>query len=688
MPGEQGPSNKFDQLRKQAEELLRKQPEFTSDTPPDILELIQELRIHQIELEIQNEELKQAQQGLSDLHREFENLYEFAPCAYLTLNAKGIITRVNLTGVNLLGETKQRFLYSGFSQFIAAGWEDIYQASRIKSAKTGEKQNFELPLKREVDGSPLWVSGTIEADRNKTGVVFQWRIIFVDITQKKALETALQESEEKYRSIMEAMKDAAYICSSESRIEYLNPAMISRLKYDATGELCYKAIYGSDEKCTWCDFDQIIEGKHIDTEFHDPRDNRFFISAHSPIHHSDGSISKLTIVRDITQAKKLEKQLRTIQKMKAIGVLAGGIAHQFNNSLCGITGGVDLLELDFPSDENTADNIRRMRASVNHMTLLTSQLLAFGRGGKYDVKKLSLNDFVKETVSLVKHAIHAFIEVDTDIPGDTLYANIDAVQLQMVLSAVLTNASEATESKKGIIHIACQKVVMTHDEVNKFSGLNPGTFGCISISDDGEGMDEETRNRIFEPFFSTKLEGRGLGMAATYGIVKNHDGWVSVDSKLDKGTTVKIFLPAVEAPVTEDLKTESSPETELIKGKGTILVIDDDEAVIKVTSMILERLGYHVLEAQTEKEALEVVRTFAGDIDLALLDNLLSGISNTIIYEMLMKARPNLKVIVVSSDSIDGPAGKVLDAGADDYIQKPFTMSELSEKLKKILQSR
>ena len=177
-------------------------------------------------------------------------------------------------------------------------------------------------------------------------------------------------------------------------------------------------------------------------------------------------------------------------------------------------------------------------------------------------------------------------------------------------------------------------------------------------------------------------------MAATYGIVKNHDGWVSVDSKLDKGTTVKIFLPAVEAPVTEDLKTESSPETELIKGKGTILVIDDEEAVIKVTNMILKRLGYYVLEAQTEEQALEVVRTFDGDIDLALLDNLLSGISNTIIYEMLMKARPNLKVIVVSGDSIDGPARKVLDAGADDYIQKPFTMSELSEKLKKILQSR
>jgi CheY-like chemotaxis protein len=196
-------------------------------------------------------------------------------------------------------------------------------------------------------------------------------------------------------------------------------------------------------------------------------------------------------------------------------------------------------------------------------------------------------------------------------------------------------------------------------------------------------MNEETNKRVFEPFFTTKAEGRGLGLAAAYGIVKNHNGWISVDSELGKGTVVKIYLPAVEAPVKEDAK--SKQRAELTKGQGTILVIEDEELVMKVTREILEKMGYRVLEARTGQEAIDVVKTFDGDIDLAMLDILLPDISGDIIYPLLMKVRPNLKVIVFSGYSIDGPAQKILNAGAEDFMQKPFAIVDLSEKLKKIL---
>jgi len=176
---------------------------------------------------------------------------------------------------------------------------------------------------------------------------------------------------------------------------------------------------------------------------------------------------------------------------------------------------------------------------------------------------------------------------------------------------------------------------------------------------------------------------RGLGLASAYGIVKNHDGWILVDSELGRGTVVKIYLPAAEAPVKEDAK--SKPRAEPIKGQGTILVIDDEELVMKVTREILERLGYRVLDAKTGQEAIDVVKTFDGDIDLAMLDILLPGMTGDIIYPLLMEARPNLKVLVFSGYSIDGPAQKILDAGAEDFIQKPFAIVDLSEKLKKIL---
>ena len=224
------------------------------------------------------------------------------------------------------------------------------------------------------------------------------------------------------------------------------------------------------------------------------------------------------------------------------------------------------------------------------------------------------------------------------------------------------------------------------DTIKDFPGLKPGNYACLTITDDGKGMDQETRSRMFEPFFTTNAEGRGLGMAAAYGIIKNHDGWISVDSELGQGTIVKIYLPVVEAPVT--VHSKPRPKTELIKGTGTILVIDDEEEVMNVTRAILEKLGYSVLEAKTGQEAIDVVKTFDGDIDLAMLDILLPDMDGNAIYPFLMEARPNLKVMVFSGYSIDGPAQEILNAGAEEFLQKPFAVTDLSEKLKKILECK
>lgn len=379
---------------------------------------------------------------------------------------------------------------------------------------------------------------------------------------------------------------------------------------------------------------------------------------------------------------KLQNRLKETQKMESIGTLAGGIAHQFNNALFGITGNIDLLEMDLPGDEIVANYTKPMKDSAHRMAQLTSQLLAYARGGKYQTKTISVSDFVRETLLLVNYTIDSAIDLDTDLPHDILNVKADLTQMQMVLSAVLTNASEAIEGK-GRIFVAYQKVVITDDTIKDFPGLKPGNYACLTVIDNGKGMDEETRTRIFEPFFTTKFEGRGLGMAAAYGIVKNHEGWISVDSELGKGTAVKIYLPAVETPAKEDVRER--PKAEWVKGTGTILVIDDEEAVVTVCRPILEWMGYRVLEARSGQEAIDVVKTFDGDIDLAMLDIFLPGMSGETIYPLLMKARPDLKVLVFSGYTIEGPVQKILDAGAQGFIQKPFTMADLSEKLKKTL---
>jgi two-component system, cell cycle sensor histidine kinase and response regulator CckA len=253
--------------------------------------------------------------------------------------------------------------------------------------------------------------------------------------------------------------------------------------------------------------------------------------------------------------------------------------------------------------------------------------------------------------------------------------------MQMVLSAILTNADEAIEGE-GIIKITARNAVLDRGFSEKYPGLKPGPYVCLTIEDDGKGMDEETRNRIFEPFFTTNFHGRGMGMAAVYGIVKNHDGWIYVDSELGRGTVVQIHLPAVEV----ELKKAEKPKLELVKGTGTILVIEDEDVVIEVTQAMLERLGYRVIVARTGKDAIHITETFDGNIDLALLDIKLPDMEGGKIYPFIMKSRPDLKVIVFSGHAIAGPAQEILDSGAQGFIQKPFPLATLSEKLKHVLE--
>jgi len=556
-----------EKLRRFAEDALEEAPDDHGDlsriSPEEMTGLIHELRVHQIELKMQNEELRRIQGELEMARDRYSHLYDFAPVGYFTVSENGIVMEANLTAATLLGVERSALVGSPFSRFVLREDQDILYFHRKRLLETKKPKSCRLRLVKK---------GSSEFYAN-----LDWMIV----------------------------------------------------------------------------------------------------------EDGDGGLRQIRIVAsDITKQKELENKVRQVRKMEAIGTIAGGIAHQFNNALHIITSRIDLMEMDFPGDENISKSTKEIKNSTFRMAQLTAQLLAYARGGKYHAKTVSLSDFVRETLSLARRVVDSSIHVDLDLPLDILNVKIDLIQLQMVLSAVLVNASEAMEGE-GRIRIACRNEIITEEIDGNSPKLTPGNYACLIISDDGKGMNEETNKRVFEPFFTTKAEGRGLGLAAAYGIVKNHDGWISVDSELGKGTVVKIYLPAIATPVKEDAK--SKPKAELTKGQSTILVIEDEELVMQVTREILERLGYRVLEAKTGQEAIDVVKTFDGDIDLAMLDVLLPGMSGDIIYPLLMKVRPDLKVIVFSGYSIDGPAQKILNAGAEDFMQKPFTIVELSEKLKNIL---
>jgi signal transduction histidine kinase len=229
--------------------------------------------------------------------------------------------------------------------------------------------------------------------------------------------------------------------------------------------------------------------------------------------------------------------------MEALGTLAGGIAHQFNNALSGILGNIELLKHDFPDDEVLDKYVESMKTSVRRMTQLTGQLLAYARGGKYESRIFSLHDFILKTLPSLLHDMLPEIRVVTDLQGDLTLVKADQHQLRIVLSVLLNNAVEAIE---GPGHI---RILMRNEELaEQGQNLPPGPYICLIIEDDGKGMDTKTKERIFEPFFTTKFHGRGLGMAAAYGIVKNHDGLISVNSEAGLGTAVHIHLPVASAP--------------------------------------------------------------------------------------------------------------------------------------------
>lgn len=382
---------------------------------------------------------------------------------------------------------------------------------------------------------------------------------------------------------------------------------------------------------------------------------------------------------DITEYKTTEFQLRETQKKDAITTLAGGIAHQFNNALSPIFAYLDILALDLQS-EDALQYVASMKESARRMSELTHQLLAYAHGGKYQAKIVSLPIFIRNTLPLVQQSIQKPVVIETDLPQDIPDVSLDLTQMRMVLSAVIMNAVEAVETG-GRIRISCHEEALTSENMHKVPGLRAGLYVCLSIADTGKGMDQETRQRIFDPFFSTKFQGRGLSMAAAYGIIHNHGGAITVESEQGHGTTLYIYLPAFarkEVPVPKK-------KTRIEKGKGTILVIEDEAIVMRANRQALEMLGYNVLEARNGKEALDLVNTYAGIIDMALLDIGLPDMSGEALYPLIRQARPEMKVMVCSGYSIDGPVKAILDAGAEGFLPKPFSVKLLSQKLKTIL---
>lgn len=402
---------------------------------------------------------------------------------------------------------------------------------------------------------------------------------------------------------------------------------------------------------------------------------------------TSGGMYVMVIMQDVkrhenlpTARRSLEDSLQQAKKMEAIAALAGGIAHEFNNALSVISGHIDLLAFDLCNHNSETRSLTTIQSAVNRMTDLTGQLLAYAQGGKYQPKAISANTFLEETLSLTRHLLKPNIEVKTEIQSDMPYIQIDLTQMQMVLSAVLSNAMEAVYNHGRIFISAKDLHLNPKSQLPKDAA--PGHYVCFAVNDNGPGMDAETRQRIFEPFFSTKVYGRGLGMAAAYGIVKNHGGWIGVDSTPGQGTHISIYLPALSKKVS----AKKTDKKRLVKGSGTILVVESDATLKDINRILLEKIGYHVLEAANGEQALSVARNFSNPVDVAIIDLGLPDIPGVTLFKEISILQPNIKIIACSGQAPTQQIVQFLKDNRHSFIQKPFSFSELSARLDQMRQ--
>jgi signal transduction histidine kinase/CheY-like chemotaxis protein len=413
------------------------------------------------------------------------------------------------------------------------------------------------------------------------------------------------------------------------------------------------------------------------------RDDSLYIEEMTvtPVRGEDGEISHyIAIKQDATERKELEEQLRQAQKMEAIGQLAGGVAHDFNNMLTVIRGHTELLLMQ-PDRVNgsTADSLGQVVAAADRASNLTRQLLTFSRKQPMQAHPLDLDDVLGNLTKMLKRIIGEDIQFRCSHGAGLPMIHADTGMIEQVLVNLVVNARDAMPDG-GQLHVITEKVMIETDRLQGHPERRPGTFVSVTVSDTGTGIAPEHMARIFEPFFTTKEigKGTGLGLATVYGIVKQHEGWIEVRTKVGAGTSFQVFLPGLQSHevASAPLEKEAPPEG----GTETILLVEDDDAVRSLTRQLLEHFGYSVREANSGREALELWQNALAEIDLLLTDMIMpGGVSGRELAHRLLERRPELKVIYLTGYSDENLAGDTsfMRRTQSLLLQKPCPWNQL-----------
>lgn len=642
---------------------------------------------------------KKYHEELLESEKRLQIIFNNAPVIMLLINENSEVMKINKTGLITAGNPLDKVVGLPIGSALncvgslhspkGCGFgEDCEHCllREIVSETLATNQNFNkletsLKLKKRyqtTEHTVLISTSLVNPKSPKTVLV-----TIDDITERKNMEKALKESEVKYRSMMEAMEDTIYICSSSYRIEYMNPAMIKRIGRNAIGELCYKTIHGLDGKCPWCIHQKVMRGEHVKTEIVSPKDDKTYHVSNSPIFHTDGSVSKLSVFYDLTEIKEMEERLYQMQKMEAIGTLAGGISHDFNNILSPIIGYAEMLKDDIAADSPLHENVTEILHAALRAKNLVSQILATSRQGAQEIMPLHLQPIIKEALKLLRSSIPTTIDIQQNIDPDCGAVLADSTQFHQIVMNLATNAYHAMEESGGSLKITLKQVKM---EPNPwvFPDLSAGEYALLKVIDTGTGIEKDIMDKIFNPYFTTKenTKGTGLGLSIVHGIVKNWNGDIRIYSEPGQGTEVDVYLPMLEQSITIHDIEESKT---IPRGTEKILLVDDEEVIARMETNILQQLGYRITMCTGSIEALEAFKANQDDFDLVITDMTMPDMTGVQLANEIKKIRPGIPVIIFTgfSDHIDEEKCKALNI--QGYAMKPLMKREIAETIRKVL---
>jgi PAS domain S-box-containing protein len=651
--------------------------------------LVLELEKKNLELEGATDLLSNANDALRKSEKRYRDLVDQAPIGVFQSTPEGQFLELNIALATLLGYDTVREVLQ-----LPAIETYVDPADRTRMIeilnRSGRVSGLELRLKHR-DGRPIWVRVDGRAVRDASGEVERYELFVTDIGGQHRSADALGASEARYRALMEHAHDAIFVNNEYGIVQEVNraaEALVGATREELVGQSFLETLPVEDRERVLANFRKTLEhGRTLELlQIRIQRRDGTTIPAEvsASVVEFGGKPFVVGLLRDVSERNAMAEQLRVAQKMDAIGQLAGGVAHDFNNLLTAILGYSQLLAPELRGNPEHFAAIDEIRKAGERAAGLTRQLLAFSRKQVLETRVLDLNEIVQRIEEMLTRLIGEDIQVRMKLDPALGPVRADAGQIEQVIMNLAVNARDAMP-RGGQISVETANVDLAESYTQTHLPVQPGPYVMLAISDNGVGMDAATRERIFEPFYTTKEKGQGtgLGLSTVYGIVKQSTGYIWVYSEPGRGTSFKVYLPRVQLSA-ESLTT---PESALVPAVGdeTILLVEDDDSVRALARRTLEARGYRVLDAADGGAAVEIA--LAETIDLLVTDMVLPGMGGSAIAARIHEMQPRAKVLFTSGYTDDVIIrGGLLEPGAA-FLEKPFTPSILARRVREVLDS-